>query len=93
MSKKIRLRALELASLLSYVVGIESIIVGVAAIIYLSLSGNKYSLPVGLALLIDLNILAIYLTMAFVLFYIGNYCSRKVDEIKFSEWKVKNEQA
>ena len=93
MSKKIRLRALELASLLSYVVGIESIIVGVAAIIYLSLRSNTYDLPGGLVILTDLIVLTIYLAMAFVLFYIGNYCSRKIDEIKFSEWKVKNEQA
>ena len=91
MSKKIRIRALELAVLSSYAVGIESIIVGVGGVIYLSLSNNKYDLPVDVALQIDLIILTIYLTMAFVLFYIGSYCSKKVNKIKFAEWRAENE--
>lgn len=93
MSKKIRLRALALAGLSSYAVGIESIVVGVGGAIYLSLPNNKYDLPVDVVLQIDLIILTVFLTMAVVLFYIGNYCSRKVNEIELAEWRSENEQA
>jgi len=93
MSKRIRLNALVFARFFSYAVGIESIIVGVGGAIYLSLTNNKYELPVDVVLQIDLIILTIFLTMAFVLFYIGNYCSRKVNEIEFAERMAKNEQA
>ena len=92
MSKKNRLWALEFVRFFSYALGIESMSVGVGAVIYLSLTSDKYGLAVGILLQVNLFILIISLTMTLVLFYIGNYCHRKADEIEFAEWKAKNEQ-